>query len=136
MKRKYLTVRVPPEVGFRLKKAADSGGKSVSEMAAFFIESGLENRPFGGDFDQGSLAIFVENAVKIALKNEASVENSGTNFPPEVLHFLFEMVAKIHAMVGIFYKKGMTLQDSVNTDLKIDSAVKSDLEKLFKGGKS
>ena len=136
MKRKYLTVRVVPEVGNQLKNAATRSGKSVSEMAGEFIKSGLENRHSGGNFDQDSIAILIENAVKNALKNGVSGSNSGANFTPEEVHFLFETLAKIYAMVGSFYKKGMTIQDSVNADLKIESAVKSDLEKLFKGGKS
>lgn len=136
MRKNFVGVRVEKDLADRLKKGAILAGKSVSEFAGDLIKTGLENRPSGGNFNQDSLAILVENAVKNTLKKGVFDSNSGANFPPEGVHFLFETLAKIHVMVGNFYKKGMTIQDSVNADSKIDTAVKADLEKLFKGGKS
>jgi len=136
LKRKYITVRVVPEVGIQLKNAATRAGKSVSEMAGDLIKLGLENpipTPSGvAVFDQDLIKNSVENAIKTALKNVATGSNSLSIFSPEVVHFLLETLTKTQVMTSVFFKKGMTIQESVSADLKIDAAVKAEFEKLFR----
>ena len=118
MKRKYVPIRLVPELDSKLRSFAASCGKSVSEFASDLIRSGLE-KCSGSGFDLDPETI--RNAVESALGNrEGSAPGSGTapeidrdsireavseavmdamkggepSVPPEALRFLIQDLAK------------------------------------------